>query len=59
MQGIGEAFQRSRKKKEPAEEWLFIIEPFLSWSHYLKLMRIEDEAGYSVSFGNYHKKVQA
>ncbi|TXB61842.1 DUF1016 N-terminal domain-containing protein [Phaeodactylibacter luteus] len=31
----------------------------LSWSHYLKLMRIEDEAGYSVSFGSDHKKVQA
>jgi hypothetical protein len=31
----------------------------LSWSHYLKLMRIEEEAGYSVSVGRYHKKVQA
>jgi len=30
MPSIGEAFQRSTKEKEQAEECTFIIEPFLS-----------------------------
>lgn len=38
--------------------WKFEFFDFwLSWFYYFKLMRIEDEVGYSVFFGSDYKKV--